>query len=324
MGLSGPRAVSQGLRPLDRAPEGRPSAALSLWTRFGAFGAEQSVRFYEMLGDPIQGALFAGPPFATPGWRSVTAEREPGSPAWLPRFDDGSIIRFTGQENALDIPGAKWGPMRIVYLQYASDPIVFFEPAALYRSPAWMAAPRGPDVSPDLRWYPLVTFMQLMLDMAVAVHVPIGHGHLYAHAHYIDAWQAVDGSRGLEPCGHCATEGAVRRVRGQGRKRSGSRRKRKGCLWGELGQRRTSSASCCAHRLSVDRGRSTYCITGRAWYHASDGEHFFRRPRHSRTIARRATSLVNRKSADCLRNDRFRTRRPLQSRVRSHRRDAYR
>ena len=76
-----------------------------------------------MLGDPIQGALLAGPPFATPGWRSVTAEREPGSPAWLPRFDDGSIIRFTGQENALDIPGAKWGPMRIVYLQYASDPI---------------------------------------------------------------------------------------------------------------------------------------------------------------------------------------------------------
>ena len=38
------------------------------------------------------------------------------------------MIRFTNQENALDIPGATWGPMRVVFLQYASDPITFFDP----------------------------------------------------------------------------------------------------------------------------------------------------------------------------------------------------
>jgi uncharacterized membrane protein len=162
----------------------------------GAIGSEQSLRLHEVLADPIQGAVWAGPPFPTPGWRSMTAERQPGSPAWLPRFGDGSFVRFTNQENALDIPGAKWGPMRIVYLQYASDPVVFFEPASFYGQPAWLDEPRGPDVSPDLRWYPIVTFMQLLLDMAIGLAVPIGHGHLYAHAHYIDAWLAVTAPEG--------------------------------------------------------------------------------------------------------------------------------
>ena len=120
----------------------------------GAFSSEQSVRLYEVLGDPIQGAVWVGPPFPSPGWRSVTDERQPGSPAWLPRFDDGSIVRFTNQENALDIPGAKWGPMRIVYLQYASDPIVFFEPAALYRMPAWMARRVAPTSRPTCAGIP--------------------------------------------------------------------------------------------------------------------------------------------------------------------------
>jgi uncharacterized membrane protein len=162
----------------------------------GAISSEQSLRLYEVLADPIHGAVWVGPPFPSPSWRSITNERQPGSPAWLPRFEDGSIVRFTNQHNALDIPGATWGPMRIVYLQYASDPVVFFEPTAFYRPPAWLTAPRGPDVSPELRWYPVVTFMQLLLDMAVGLSVPIGHGHLYAHAHYIDSWLAVTAPEG--------------------------------------------------------------------------------------------------------------------------------
>ena len=51
-------------------------------------------------------------------------------------------------------PGGRWGPMRTVYLQYASDPITFFDYHDLYRQPDWMKPPRGPDVSPQLRWYP--------------------------------------------------------------------------------------------------------------------------------------------------------------------------
>lgn len=162
----------------------------------GAFGSEASNEFFEVLGDPYHGALWSGPPFASRIWQYVTSQREPGSPAWLPRFRDGSFVRFTNQIDGLDIPGAEWGPMRIVYLQYASDPITFFDYHSLYRQPDWIDQPRGPDVSPELRWYPVITFFQLALDMALATTAPMGHGHVYAPEDYIDAWVEVTAVEG--------------------------------------------------------------------------------------------------------------------------------
>ncbi|CAN7560382.1 alpha/beta hydrolase [Aminobacter sp. LjRoot7] len=157
----------------------------------GALSTELSNELFEVLGDPYQGALLSGPPFASRIWHSITDDRNPGSPEWLPEFRDGSYVRFTAQKNALDIPGAQWGPLRLVYLQYASDPITFYETHALYSEPDWMKTPRGPDVSPELRWYPVVTFLQLTLDLAMATTAPMGYGHVYAAEHYIDAWVQV-------------------------------------------------------------------------------------------------------------------------------------
>jgi uncharacterized membrane protein len=157
----------------------------------GALSSEQSAELFEVIGDPYQGALWAGPPFPSRIWRKMTADRNPGTPAWLPRFRDGSYVRFTSQKNVLPEAGDHWGPIRIVYLQYASDPVTFYDPYSLYRQPAWMAVPRGPDVSPDFQWYPVVTFLQLTLDMAMATTAPMGLGHVYAGEHYIDPWIAV-------------------------------------------------------------------------------------------------------------------------------------
>ena len=131
----------------------------------GAMNSEQSTDLFEVLGDPFDGALWSGPPYSARLWRSITADRNPGSPAWLPRFRDGSFVRFMNQDGAAVAPGSVWGPMRIVYLQYASDPVTFFDYHDLYRQPDWMTPPRGPDVSPQLRWYPVVTLLQLLLDM---------------------------------------------------------------------------------------------------------------------------------------------------------------
>jgi uncharacterized membrane protein len=133
----------------------------------GALSSERSAQLHELLADPPQGALWAGPPFAS------------------------SVVRFTSQRNALNIPDARWGPMRIVYLQYASDPITFFEPAMFFQRPPWFATPRGPDVSPKLRWYPIVTALQLGVDTMLANDVPLGYGHAYAPEHYIDGWLEV-------------------------------------------------------------------------------------------------------------------------------------
>lgn len=157
----------------------------------GAMNSEKSAELFEMIGDPIDGALWSGPPFESRIWRSITANRNAGSPAWLPEFRDGRFVRFMNQNGATVPNDAPWGPLRVVYLQYASDPIVLFDYLDSYRRPAWMNPPRGPDVSPELRWYPIVTMLQLALDMAVATGTPMGYGHVYAPEHYVDAWVAV-------------------------------------------------------------------------------------------------------------------------------------
>ncbi|WP_234681437.1 alpha/beta hydrolase [Bradyrhizobium monzae] len=157
----------------------------------GALNSEKSAELFEMIGDPIAGALWSGPPFESRNWRSITDNRNPGTPAWLPEFRDGRFVRFMNQSGPTVPADAPWGAMRVVYLQYASDAITFFAYRDAYQPPAWMNAPRGPDVSPELRWYPIVTMLQLALDMAVATGTPMGFGHVYAPEHYVDAWVAV-------------------------------------------------------------------------------------------------------------------------------------
>lgn len=157
----------------------------------GALNSEKSAELFEMIGDPIAGALWSGPPFESRNWHSITANRNPGSPAWLPEFRDGRFVRFMNQNGPTVPADAPWGALRVVYLQYASDAITFFAYRDAYRPPAWMSAPRGPDVTPELRWYPIVTMLQLALDMAVATNTPMGFGHVYAPEHYVDAWVAV-------------------------------------------------------------------------------------------------------------------------------------
>ncbi|SCX19437.1 putative membrane protein [Agrobacterium rosae] len=165
----------------------------------GALNSQKSSDLYDVLADPFQGALWSGPPFSSPTWRMATSGRTEGSPYWLPKFRDSSVIRFADQYTNAHMPDKPWGPMRIVYLQYASDPITFFETAALYRRPEWMKQPRGRDVSTSFRWFPVVTELQLLLDVAAATTAPMGYGHVYAPEHYIDAWLEVTQPQGWTP-----------------------------------------------------------------------------------------------------------------------------
>ncbi|WP_373946966.1 alpha/beta hydrolase [Paracoccus marcusii] len=164
----------------------------------GAHSSQQSLRLHEMLDQPIDGALWVGPPFVSQLWQTLTAERDPGSPAWLPHLTTGEVVRFTdGRQSVHD--GGPWGEVRIVFLQYGSDPIVFFRSDSAIRPPDWLASPRAPEVSPDLRWYPIITQLQLAFDMAIALEVPIGHGHVYAHVDHIDPWLAITDPPGWTP-----------------------------------------------------------------------------------------------------------------------------
>ncbi len=159
----------------------------------GAQNSEWSFEFFELMGDPIDGALWVGPPWTARHWRAATEARNPGTPAWRPQFGDSSFVRFMNQRGSGALPGAAWGPMHIVYLQYASDAVTFFNEAWFFREPDWLQPPRGPDVSPEMRWYPVVTMVQTAVDMPLSMNTPLGFGHAYAPADYLAAWIEVTG-----------------------------------------------------------------------------------------------------------------------------------
>lgn len=157
----------------------------------GSLGAETSISLFSQIRDPIQGGVLAGPPFPSAIAPQLTRKRNPDSPQWLPIIQDSSLVRFTAQNNNLVHPDISWGPMRFVYIQYASDPMVFFSTDLYRHEPDWLKGQRGPDVSPALKWYPIVTFLQILFDLPMADRVPKGNAHNYAASSYIDAWLAV-------------------------------------------------------------------------------------------------------------------------------------
>lgn len=156
----------------------------------GSLNSDRSFDFFDIIDDPFDGALWSGPPFRHETWLDATGRRDPGSPAWRPTFRGGSVVRFMNQGGGMPGSTAPWGSFRILFLQYASDPITFFDPHSTWRAPDWMREPRGPDVSSELGWFPVVTLLQLAADMMVGT-APPGFGHQYAASDYIEAWRAL-------------------------------------------------------------------------------------------------------------------------------------
>jgi uncharacterized membrane protein len=169
----------------------------------GAHAIEGAFGELEDLVSSVDAAVLAGPPHTSPIWREVTEARDPDSPAWRPVYDGGGEVRF-GQAGA-DLSAG--GPPRVVYLQNASDPIVWWSPELLYREPEWLEGTRGPDVSAAMRWFPVVTFWQVTVDLVTSTDAPPGHGHSY-HGSVADAWAAV-----VAPEGWTAADTARLRAR---------------------------------------------------------------------------------------------------------------
>ncbi|TDD16098.1 hypothetical protein E1294_32450 [Nonomuraea diastatica] len=158
-----------------------------------SLGSYELERAFDDLDDMVartDGALFVGPPNADPIWRRLTEGREPGSPVWRPVYEGGRTARFAQHPADLNRPPGPWRHPRVVYLQNASDPVVWWTPELIYRRPAWLEEPRAPGMNPQMNWFPLVTFWQVLVDMTAALSVPPGHGHRY-NADIVDGWAAV-------------------------------------------------------------------------------------------------------------------------------------
>jgi uncharacterized membrane protein len=156
----------------------------------GSFGAEAAFSGSQDLAIRTSGALFVGPPSSNVLWGRITRARDAGSPQWQPIYEQGATVRFASPASDLASPSTPWSTPRVVYLQHASDPIVWWSPDLLFKEPDWLKEPRGPDVLPQTRWIPVITFLQASADMAVADGVPPGHGHRYGTT-VADAWVAI-------------------------------------------------------------------------------------------------------------------------------------
>jgi uncharacterized membrane protein len=173
-----------------RPPADRPRLfvfGLSL----GSFGGETAFSGEHDLRNRTAGTLFAGPPNFNTLYREFTDDRDPGSREVEPVYKDGRTVRFTN-DVAAEVPptSTPWEGPRVLYLQHASDPIVWWGPSLIWDQPDWLGEAHGQDVLDAMVWIPLVTFWQVAADLPLATGVPDGHGHNY-HREFVDGWAAI-------------------------------------------------------------------------------------------------------------------------------------
>jgi len=145
--------------------------------------------------------LWVGPPHESSLWSGLVERRDPGTPEVQPRYDDGRTVRFSQATDAADITSIAappWEGTRVLFLQHASDPIVWWSPNLVFSQPDWLDEPPGRDRTASMRWYPIITFWQVGADMTNASGVPGGHGHNYGYS-VLDGWAAVAPPDGWTP-----------------------------------------------------------------------------------------------------------------------------
>jgi uncharacterized membrane protein len=175
----------------EELPEDQRPLLLVYGESLGAFGADAAFSGVADLRNRTDGALFIGPPNFSPLWRTFVEQREPGSPERQPVYDGGRTVRFAADAADLARPSEPWEHPRVVYLQQASDPVVWWSPQLLLQRPDWLREPRAPDVLTDVHWFPIVTFVQVTVDLLNGYAVDLdGYGHRYGGV-ILDAWLAI-------------------------------------------------------------------------------------------------------------------------------------
>ena len=170
-------AVDEQVRAL---PEAQRPKIVVFGESLGSFGGEAPFLSPNNIIARTDGALFSGPTFNNTMWDDVTDQPRRGFAGCGCR--SSTTAPTCGSPPARTISAgrtSRGANPRIVYLQHASDPITWWNPDLLFAEPDWLREPRGYDVSTDMNWIPVVTFLQVSADMAVAVDVPDGHGHRY-------------------------------------------------------------------------------------------------------------------------------------------------
>lgn len=169
---------------IDSMPEAERPLFLVAGESLGSFGGSAAYDDLDHLVRTTDASLWIGPPATVGLRREAERNRTPGSLQIKPELGDGSTVLFANRTG--DIVGNP----RAVFLQHADDAIVWWDWSDMWKEPDWLAEPLDPAVNPDMEWYPVSTFLNLAVDMAVATAFEEDQGHKYGTQPAL-AWAAM-------------------------------------------------------------------------------------------------------------------------------------
>lgn len=196
----------------DALPEGTPRPKLYVYGEsLGVLAGEAAFSGLRDIRATTDGVLWVGPPHASEIWRSLVERRDPGSREVEPVYAGGLLARFTedpaefrgmppgADRHSAPPPGTddEWLEPRILYVQHATDPVVWWTPDLLFRRPDWLTEQPGDGRHRDMTYLPVVTFWQVTADLGNAVGGAEGYGHLY-DGEILDGWATVTGVPGWD------------------------------------------------------------------------------------------------------------------------------
>ncbi|WP_236757506.1 alpha/beta-hydrolase family protein [Aeromicrobium sp. PE09-221] len=172
---------------LDRMPEDERPLLLVAGESLGAFGGTGAFDNIDELVRRVDGSLWVGTPPMSNLRREAERRRDPGSLQIRPRIERLPELVVGGRESEFEETTATHA-----FLQFADDPIVWWDAGLLWRRPDWLSEPLDPRVMPGISWRPVTTFLQLTADQIVGTEFGEGWGHRYGTMPLITWFETLD------------------------------------------------------------------------------------------------------------------------------------
>jgi uncharacterized membrane protein len=179
-----------------RPPEERPKV-LVFGESLGAW-ASSDVIMHQGIGGfdhyGIDRALWIGLPGLAKWSRNGMAQ---GSNELVP---EGTVRVFDHPDEIEALSDEERDRLRAVILSHDNDPIAALSPEIAIQEPDWLKGEdRGRGVPPSMRWVPVITFVQTMIDAANAMVTVPGDFHSFGHDYRADTARMVHAAYHLPP-----------------------------------------------------------------------------------------------------------------------------
>lgn len=176
---SGEALITAVAERIESMPAGERPQFYVAGESLGTFGASAAFDDLADLVASTDASLWNGPPASVHLRRQAEDERVPGSLQIRPVWEGGDEVLFANRASDLTEFAEQQPDVDAVFLQHADDAIVWWDWPVLNREPDWLEEPLDAAVNPDMQWYPVTTFLNLAVDMAVATTFDEGQGHMY-------------------------------------------------------------------------------------------------------------------------------------------------